>query len=110
MKLQKMTENMRNKTKYSLKDVALRIDRSVPWINKMQKLTGLPRKTGKRGVKVEFSQADFNMLRIFKVLRALDVDVKKLDRINKKELYRKYNIMYSDMVWFEHYLNNKLDT
>ena len=71
---------------YSLGEVALELNVSSAWINKIQKRTGIVQKEGGRGKLSYFSKEEIEILRNVKLLRVLDYSLEDI-----KELYDQEN-------------------
>ena len=75
--------------KYTLSNLALSLELSTSWINKVQKRTGIGGSTGKRGRKVYFDEEDMYIFRSVKLLRMLNyslLDIKKIYEVEKRML------------------------
>ncbi|MFH1867536.1 MAG: hypothetical protein ABH843_01070 [Candidatus Omnitrophota bacterium] len=78
--------------KYTLSKLALVLGVSASWVNKVQTRTGIGGDTGKRGVRVFFTDDELYVFRSVKLLRILNYslsDIRKIYDIEKKMLASK---------------------
>ncbi len=76
---------------YSLSEVALKLNVSSAWINKIQKRTGIVQKEGGKGKPSFFSERDIEVLKNVKLLRVLDYSLEDIrDLYNQEKEMLKY--------------------
>ena len=84
---------------YSLTEVAIKLNISSAWINKVQNKTGVCKKENTQGKRAEFDKGDIWMLENVKLLRLLDYsleDIKSIYDMERKILWLTKNVKSSD--------------
>lgn len=71
--------------KYSLNEVALKLNTSPSWVNKIQQRTGVCKKGSRAGKRASFNEDELLMLKNVKVLRTLDFEISGIKEVYEAE-------------------------